>query len=144
MTYSIVSKIFLIHFFLVVIVCGSMIHANKYNPETAGEASLMWATFLLLDFPMSIIVMLTSGPGVVGIPKLLASYSRDWFFTDVIWPGLVFQIVGVINWILLIYLFKAYYPYLSKWLPNLLPPVFPVHLRQEVRREEEDELKSDH
>jgi hypothetical protein len=63
------------------------------------EAPFLWAIFLLIDFPCSIIVFVTGGVSVVGIPEY---YIGNWFVCDVLWPSVVFQFVGTINWFLIL------------------------------------------
>jgi len=109
MSYFVMLKIFVIHLILVIIVGGSIYYDTIYH-SGSDESLLLWAVFLAIDFPMSIIVMITSGPSVVGVPRFLLSYFHgSLIFRDVIWPGLVFQVVGVCNWILLIYLYKTFW-----------------------------------
>jgi len=109
MSLLIAAIIFFIHILLVIVVSGIVIYSEKYfSPSSEGR--LLWAMFLLLDFPMSIIVMVTSGPGVVGEPECLEPYfRRSWFLCDVIWPGMIFQVIGSLNWIFLVYLYRMYF-----------------------------------
>ena len=94
--FCLARKVFIRHLIPVVLV------ACLIALSGSGEAELAWALFLLLDFPLSIIVMITSGPMVVGVPVVFQDYG--WFFCSVIWPATVFQVIGTINWIALLYL----------------------------------------
>ena len=68
--------------------------------------------FLVSDFPASIILVVSgiyfgAVYGVVGVPEFLDDYfGGHWLLVDVIWPALVFQIIGTINWTMLIYLLR--------------------------------------
>jgi hypothetical protein len=79
--------------------------------DHASETWLLWAIFLVLDFPASIIVLVTSGPCVVGIPVWLDELwhnppgTHHLLLHDVLWPGLVFQFVGTVNWTILLWLY---------------------------------------
>jgi hypothetical protein len=99
----IVLKIFVAHLVLVIAACGFIIY-TKFVCSPPDESFLTWGIFLLIDFPMSVFVLLTSAPAVVSYPEWLKLYFRGWVFQELIWPGLVFQIVGTINWIALFYI----------------------------------------
>ena len=92
--------IFVVHFALVTLTCWDIHYYILHEkPYYTGEASLIWILFLVIDFPSSIIVFITSGPGVVGLPWFID--AKNHVMSDVVWPGLVFQIVGTMNWFLI-------------------------------------------
>jgi len=92
--------IFVVHLVFVVLIGCLVLEKVFYEtPYYTGEASLGWMVFLVIDFPASVIVMITSGPGVVGLPWFIG--ERNHVVGDVIWPGIVFQIIGTVNWFLI-------------------------------------------
>lgn len=109
LSYMTVTNVFLVHLFLVIIVCFYIVGSEFYFPQQSDEVFLVWAIFLVVDFPTSIIVLLTSGPTVVSIPKWISIYYHGKFFSELVWPAVIFQIVGTINWITLIYLYKLFF-----------------------------------
>ncbi len=99
---NVVLIIALIHLVLVLLISWSVTDSHYHcNPD---ESFVLWAFFLFLDFPCSIVIMVTSGPCVVSIPNWLFRYG--WFVTEVIWPALVCQVVGMVNWTIIIMLLK--------------------------------------
>ncbi|MDR0336405.1 MAG: hypothetical protein LBI18_04875 [Planctomycetaceae bacterium] len=93
------------------------------------EAPLLWAIFLLIDFPILILVMITtSGQTVVSIsiPFYCGVSEKNWQFNDVIWSGLVFQFIGTINWLLL----KMFYLYLFE--KKKTKSANPIQIRNEL------------
>ncbi len=107
LSYKTVAKIFLAHLFLVTVTCLWIIYSKFSLPES-DESFFIWATFLVIDFPVSIVVMLTSGPNVVSVPQWIRAYFQGWIFVDLIWPAIVFLVIGTMNWVALIYLYKLF------------------------------------
>ena len=100
-------KIFIIHLIVVlltVVFVTCIAFSSGPNGNINDEACLVWAAFLLFDFPCSIIVMVTSGPGVVGVPEFVR--GGGFFVSEILWPGMVFQVVGTINWVLIMMLYR--------------------------------------
>lgn len=102
MLFSIFIKTFIVHIVLVIIASGLVIYTKTFYAPP-DESFFVWAVFLLIDFPSSIVIMLTSGPTVVSLPEYLGSDFRHWIFEDVVWPGLCFLVIGTFNWTFLLY-----------------------------------------
>ena len=98
-----IACIFSVHLFLVVGMCTSVYCSKIYGSEPY-EAPLDWMLFVIIDFPMSSFVLITAGHDVVSVPAAFGVDETDWFFRDVLWPGIIFQIIGTINWVILFYL----------------------------------------
>ena len=115
----ILMKVPCLHLLLVLLFCALMIYTHLVNPGNP-EANLAWMVFLGIDFPVSIIVFATSGASVVSVPiwvndlwlSMVGSAGGDasgdlWLLYDcllydVLWPGFVFQVVGTVNWVLIV------------------------------------------
>ena len=103
MHFATAFKIVVVTHTLLILAVGGCVIFESYRPHAEG-ADLAWAIFLVLDFPLSIPIFMTSGPTVVSCPKFLTppSFLPGWFFYDVIFPGFVFLIIGILNWMLLL------------------------------------------
>jgi hypothetical protein len=87
-----------------------MVYCKLFYPPPY-EAPLLWAAFLLIDFPASIIVIMVglkygSLYGPFGVPQFLCDYYNEhWLIISVIWPAIVFQLVGTVNWTICLWLY---------------------------------------
>ena len=103
----VVLRVFLFHLFIVLLMCMFLVFDKHFTPPPY-ESPLLWAAFMLIDFPASIVVFITSGRyGVVGIPQFFCDYfDSHWLIIHVIWPAAVFQLVGTVNWTVLIWILR--------------------------------------
>lgn len=109
--FTLFVAVFSIHLVLVGLICWSIIQTKTYYAPP-DESDFTWIILLILDFPLSLIVLFTSGPAVVSMPEFLNPVSRFFNFSgifpssafrDIIWPAIVFQIVGTANWMLIFF-----------------------------------------
>ena len=115
MKYSVLKifcLVFAVHSILVLSMCGLTFLTLQGNLSDRGEASLGWMIFLAVDFPASILVMITSGASIVSVPECFM--KNGIVFRDVIWPGIVFQVLGTINWFVIVCFWKQIQRLLDK------------------------------
>jgi hypothetical protein len=108
-----VGYIFGGHLALVILISVFIVYCKIFQPGPY-EAPLIWGLLTFIDFPLSLVLVFTAGYCSVGVPFFFHISEQNWVFFDILWPSVVFQLVGTTNWILVVVFLK----YLSNKMEN--------------------------
>ncbi len=99
--------VFLVHLAPVLLICGAIVHGYLTKDHT-GELHFMWIWGVIMDFPLSLLLFFVSGAGIGTAPlEWMGVEHRWWPLHDVIWPGVIFQTVGTLNWLGIVLVVRA-------------------------------------
>lgn len=99
--------VFWVHLVPILLICG-LVLASGWPNAPHSESGMAWILFFQLDSPLAwMLIPMIDGPTVGYWMLVAAGVPRSWWLIyEVIWPGVLFQIIGTLNWtaiVLLLY-----------------------------------------
>ena len=110
---SLLSKIFFIHVMVILLICLGMYRCKFFPyPQSSESYEGILMILTMLDFPLSLIAIPLTGNSIMSTVILWFDSwipFPDTYLKEILLTGILFQVLGTINWFIIIKLYKYYF-----------------------------------